>query len=98
MTKNKIINAVKNTAKIAVAAVTLGTIAEAGYHGARMLESDIECTVKYVDSKVNPTIMKKPGLFKKPQKYNTRTKKFVDAKKKPAKKVVKTKKTSKKSK
>lgn len=75
---------VKTAGKVAVytfSVFTTAALVEMGYHGGRMLINDVDYTVKAVDSKVNPKIMKKRHWYSKPELYNTRTKKFVNDKK-----------------
>ena len=76
MTKNIPGTAIK-VAKIVGSCIVTAAIAEVGFLGGRMLQDDIETTVKVVDSKVNPTVMKRRKWYKKPEKFNTRTQKFV---------------------
>ena len=76
MTKNIINKAIK-VLKIVGAGVVSASICELGYLGGRMLGNDIEYTAKTVNSKFNPTVMKKRHWYSKPEKFNTRTNKFV---------------------
>ena len=89
MAKINVANSGVKVLKVIGSCIVTAAIAEIGYLGGKMLESDVECTVKAVDSKVNPKVMKKRHWYSKPELYNARTKKFV---------ADKTKKTSKKSK
>ena len=74
---NKVVGTGVKVLKIVGSCIVTAAIAEIGFLGGKMLESDVETTVKVVDSKVNPIVMKKPKWYKKPQPYNNRTKKFV---------------------
>ena len=82
----KILNGVVTAVKhIAAAAVTISVV-NAGAQGASMLGNDLEYAAKKLDAKINPTVMKSRHWWKRPELYNTRTKKFVADMKKPAKK------------
>ena len=76
MEKN-IINTGIKALKIVGSIIISAAIVEAGYMGGKMLGDDVECTVEAIDAKINPTIMKKRHWYSKPEKFNTRTKKFV---------------------
>lgn len=82
----KITNTTAKVLKVVGSCIVTAALVEVGYHGGQMLGNDIECAVNTVDSKINPIVMKKPGLFRKARPYNTRTKKFVGDNKKNSKK------------
>jgi hypothetical protein len=78
---NKAVDITVKVLKCVGAGIVTGAIIEGGYLGARMLQNDIEYVADTVDSKINPTIMKRRNIFSKPEKFNTRTKKWVEDKK-----------------
>lgn len=78
---NKILETTATVGKVIGSLIVSAAIVEMGYHGGRMLQSDVEVTADVINSKINPTIMKKRHWYSKPEKYNTRTKKFVADKK-----------------
>ena len=82
MDKKKIADGLLTAVKYGASIVMTMVFIESGYQGGKALVDDIECVVDVIDSKVNPTVMKKRHWYSKPEEYNTRTNQYVADKKK----------------
>ena len=75
--KNKITNAVTTGGKITAAVAILGSIAEAGFLGARMLINDGKCVVKTLLTKKSHIVYRRRGPFRQLWEYDTITKTYI---------------------
>ena len=78
---NGIVKIITKVGKVVGSTVAIAAVTELGYLGGRMLIQDGEYTAKYIDSKVNPKVMKKRHWYSKAELFNTRTNTFVADKK-----------------
>jgi hypothetical protein len=79
---NKIIEAGVTAAKWVGAGLATIAISEGGFACGSILANDVELTVKSINKKLNPTIMKRKHWYTKPEEFNTRKGKFVSDMKK----------------
>ena len=91
MTMKKVMNGVVTAVKWGTLIYASGSILQSSVKGAQMLENDVEATIKFADSKINPKTMKRRWFLGKRELYDVRRQKFVADLKKPANKAKKSK-------